>query len=116
MQIVDWRDAPVSRVYYRYDEGDDYDEQFGGRMVEGEVLTRRSLAISGGQLRRIASPQGTFLRRSNGNWVRLGEGSQLSGGQGTAPRPVAATSRSASSASSATACRARTSTCRRSLR
>jgi DNA helicase-2/ATP-dependent DNA helicase PcrA len=87
VQIVDWRDAPVSRVYYRYDEGDDYDEHFGGRMVEGEVLTRRSLAISGGQLRRIASQQGTFLRRSNGNWVRLGEGSQLSGGQGTAPRP-----------------------------
>merc|ERR1711916_41430 len=23
VQIVDWRDAPVSRVYYRYEEGDD---------------------------------------------------------------------------------------------
>jgi DNA helicase-2/ATP-dependent DNA helicase PcrA len=87
VQIVDWRDAPVSRVYYRYDEGDDYDEQFGGRLVEGEVLTRRSLAISGGQLRRVAAVQGTFLRRANGNWVRLGEGSQLKGGQGIAPRP-----------------------------
>ena len=62
VQIVDWRDAPVSRVYYRYDEGDDYDEQFGGRMVEGEVLTRRSVAITGSTLRRVASPQGTFLR------------------------------------------------------
>ncbi len=87
VQIVDWRDAPVSRVYYRYDEGDDYDEQFGGRLVEGEVLTRRSLAINGGQLRRIAAVQGTFLRRVNGNWVRLGESSQLKGGQGVAPRP-----------------------------
>ncbi|MFI5308411.1 MAG: HelD family protein [Polyangiales bacterium] len=86
VQIVDWRDAPVSRVYYRYDEGDDYDELFGGRMVEGEVLTRRSLAISGGHLRRIASVQGTFLCRANGTWVRLSEGSELKGGQGTAPR------------------------------
>ena len=23
VRIVDWRDAPVSRVYYRYEEGDD---------------------------------------------------------------------------------------------
>lgn len=87
VQIVDWRDAPVSRVYYRYDEGDDYDEHFGGRIVEGEVLTRRSLAIAGGQLRRIAAPQGTFLRRHDDHWVRLGDSSVLKGGQGKAPRP-----------------------------
>src|SRR5439155_10275491 len=24
--IVDWRNAPVSRIYYRYEEGDDYEE------------------------------------------------------------------------------------------
>lgn len=87
VQIVDWRDAPVSRVYYRYDEGDDYDEVFGGRLVEGEVLTRRSLAISASELRRVAASQGTFLRRKGDQWVRLGDGSQLHGGQGSAPRP-----------------------------
>jgi len=86
VQIVDWRDAPVSRVYYRYDEGDDYDEKFGGRMVAGEVVTRRSLAIARSLLRRIGSPQGTFLRRHDGEWVRLGDSSQLKGGQGQAPR------------------------------
>ncbi|HEX2678241.1 MAG TPA: 3'-5' exonuclease [Polyangiales bacterium] len=88
VQIVDWRDAPVSRVYYRYEEGDDYDEVFGDRMVEGEVLTRRSLAIAEGTLRRIGSPQGTFLRRLDGQWVRAGQSAtQLKGGQGSAPRP-----------------------------
>jgi DNA helicase-2/ATP-dependent DNA helicase PcrA len=88
VQIVDWRDAPVSRVYYRYEEGDDYDEVFGDRLVEGEVLTRRSLAISEGQLRRISAPQGTFLRRVDGSWVRAGQSAtQLRGGQGSAPRP-----------------------------
>jgi DNA helicase-2/ATP-dependent DNA helicase PcrA len=88
VQIVDWRDAPVSRVYYRYEEGDDYDEVFGNRPVEGEVLTRRSLAISSSELRRIGCPQGTFLRRHDGEWLRAGEGAtQLKGGQGTAPRP-----------------------------
>ena len=88
VQIVDWRDAPVSRVYYRYEEGDDYDEVFGDRLVEGEVLTRRSLAIATGTLRRIGSPQGTFMRRADGHWVRAGESAtQLRGGQGSAPRP-----------------------------
>ena len=88
VQIVDWRDAPVSRVYYRYEEGDDYDEIFGDRLVEGEVLTRRSLAISSGKLRRIGAPQGTFMRRNDGSWVRAGlSATQLRGGQGSAPRP-----------------------------
>jgi len=88
VQIVDWRDAPVSRVYYRYEEGDDYDEVFGDRPVEGEVLTRRSLAISGGLLRRIGAPQGTFMLRGEQQWVRVGDSAtQLRGGQGSAPRP-----------------------------
>jgi len=88
VQIVDWRDAPVSRVYYRYEEGDDYDEVFGDRLVEGEVLTRRSLAIAAGKLRRIGAPQGTFMLRAGGHWVRAGDSAtQLRGGQGSAPRP-----------------------------
>lgn len=88
VQIVDWRDAPVSRIYYRYDEGDDYDEEFGDRVVEGEVLTRRSLAISSSRLRRIGSTQGTFLLRGNDTWVELDGKVRLEGGQGTAPRPA----------------------------
>ena len=88
VQIVDWRDAPVSRVYYRYEEGDDYDEVFGDRLVEGEVITRRSMAIAAGKLRRIGAPQGTFMMRGDGHWVRAGQSAtQLRGGQGSAPRP-----------------------------
>ena len=29
MRVVDWRNAPVSRIYYRYQEGDSYEESFG---------------------------------------------------------------------------------------
>lgn len=87
IRIVDWRDAPVSRLYYRYEEGDEYDEEFGGREVHGEVLTRRTIAINGGQLRRIGSPQGTFIRRGDGTWIRGGESARrLAGGQGAAMR------------------------------
>ena len=87
VRIVDWRDAPVSRIYYRYEEGDDFDENFGGRDVEGEVVTRRSLAISDGVLRRVGAPQGTFVLGQAG-WTELGESSaKLRGGQGAALRP-----------------------------
>lgn len=90
VRIVDWRDAPVSRLYYRYEEGDVYDEEFGGREVEGEVLTRRTLAINEGQLRRIGAPQGTFVCRADGTWVRAGDSARrLSGGQGAAMRAEA---------------------------
>jgi DNA helicase II / ATP-dependent DNA helicase PcrA len=87
VRIVDWRDAPVSRLYYRYEEGDDYDEEFGGREVTGEVLTRRSLAISEGALRRIGCPQGIFVKNFQDQWLRADDSARLSGGQGAAPRP-----------------------------
>ena len=86
IRIVDWRDAPVSRLFYRYDEGDDYEENFGGREVQGNVLTRRSLAVVEGSLRRIVSPQGTFLKRRD-KWERAGASTRLSGGAGAADRP-----------------------------
>ncbi len=87
VRIVDWRDAPVSRLYYRYEEGEEYDEEFGGREISGEVKVRRSVGITDGVLRRIGSPQGTFLRGSNGAFRRLdGQASQLAGGAGSAIR------------------------------
>ncbi len=88
VRIVDWRDAPVSRIYYRYEEGDDYEEVFGDREVEGEVLVRRSLSIGQGRLRRIGAPQGTFVRKADGSWRRAGASAgRLTGGQGAAMRP-----------------------------
>jgi DNA helicase-2/ATP-dependent DNA helicase PcrA len=62
VQIVDWRNAPVSRLFYRYEEGDPYEERLGDRLVEGEVLARRTVAIVEAELRRVAAPQGTFSR------------------------------------------------------
>ena len=61
IRIVDWRDAPVSRLFYRYDEGAEYDENFGGRDISGEIVTRRSVTIVDGALKRITCPSGTFV-------------------------------------------------------
>ena len=112
--IVDWRNAPVSRLYYRYEEQDDYEEEFDERTLEGRILVRRSLAVQDGNLRRVASPQGTFsIDRAGTFHEAVGSARPtLEGGMGTAAGcpPV-------SSASTATTSRcAPTSTCRRSPR
>ncbi len=87
IRIVDWRDAPVSRLFYRCEEGEDYDEIFGDREIEGQVLVRRSVTIVDGVLRRIVAPQGTFVQSADGGWRRLGaSATRLSGGQGSAVR------------------------------
>jgi DNA helicase II / ATP-dependent DNA helicase PcrA len=86
VRIVDWRDAPVSRLYYRYEEGDDYDEVFGDREVTGLIKTRRSLSIVEAELRRITSPQGTFVRGKDGFRRVESQAFKLTGGAGTAIR------------------------------
>ncbi|HEY7375104.1 MAG TPA: 3'-5' exonuclease [Polyangia bacterium] len=69
VQIVDWRNAPVSRLFYRYEEGDPYEERLGDKMVEGEVVARRTVAIVDADLRRVAAPQGTYSRDlRTGKW------------------------------------------------
>jgi DNA helicase-2/ATP-dependent DNA helicase PcrA len=92
VQIVDWRNAPVSRIYYRYEEGDDYEEEIAGRRVTGEVEARRNVSIAKGNLRRIGTPQGTYLKDSRGAWVQaVGQiAPVLHGGMGKAARPVVA--------------------------
>ncbi len=86
VRIVDWRDAPVSRLYYRYEEGQDYDEVFGDREVTGLIKTRRSLSIVEAELRRITSPQGTFVRSKQGFRRVESQAFKLTGGAGSAIR------------------------------
>lgn len=93
VQIVDWRNAPVSRIYYRYEEGDDFEEEIAGRRTEGVVAVRRNISIFGGKLRRIGAPQGTFIRDARNVWHEaVGHAAPvLRGGQGKAarmPRPA----------------------------
>jgi len=84
VQIVDWRNAPISRLFYRYEEGDLFEEKLGEREIAGEVLARRTVTIVDSELRRVAAAQGIFSREpEGGSWrtldlekLRLGVGSQ----------------------------------------
>ncbi len=88
VQIVDWRNAPISQVYYRYDEGDDYDEEVQGLVLSGVVQLKRNVSIQRGSLRRIGTLQGTFIRDREDRWHEASGDSApvLQGGSGKAVR------------------------------
>ncbi|HET6343869.1 MAG TPA: UvrD-helicase domain-containing protein, partial [Myxococcota bacterium] len=74
----------------RYREGDAYEEEYPGRVVEGEVLARRVLVIEDGMLTRILA-EGLVLSRRPGGWEAQ-SGDELAlgpGGAGQAARPGA---------------------------
>jgi DNA helicase-2/ATP-dependent DNA helicase PcrA len=89
LRIVDWRHAPIAKLFYRYQQGDEYEEEISGRLVEGEVAIRRTVAIHGGCLERIDAPEGSFVadRADPDGWRRISrEAPRLAGGEGAALR------------------------------
>ena len=86
LRIVDWRNAPVSRIFYRYQQGEEYSEQFAGRVREGVVSARRTVHIQNGVLDRIEAPEGIFMDSAEG-WRQLAtQRPQLAGGEASALR------------------------------
>lgn len=86
LRIVDWRHAPVSAIFYRYAEGEEYDEEIAGRRVEGRVVQRRVLGIDAGLLHRVQTATDHF-QLDGADWRRQDlNSSRLAGGQGEALR------------------------------
>jgi DNA helicase-2/ATP-dependent DNA helicase PcrA len=85
VRIVDWRNAPISRIFYAYQQGEEYEEEMGGRTRLGEVVARRTVTIQRGVLQRIDAPEGTFRRGDDGEWHHDRPAPpRLAGGQGAA--------------------------------
>lgn len=89
VRIVDWRDAPISKIFYNYSQGDDYDEEIAGRERVGEVIARRMLRIRDGWLERVQAPEGDYTSDESipGGWrYREPSLSKLGGGEASAVR------------------------------
>jgi DNA helicase-2/ATP-dependent DNA helicase PcrA len=86
VRIVDWRNAPVSRVFYRYEQGDEFEETIAGRLRSGVVALRRALTISDAVLERVEAPEGVFER--DGDAYRRVQACEprLAGGEASALR------------------------------
>jgi DNA helicase-2/ATP-dependent DNA helicase PcrA len=87
VRIVDWRHAPIARLYYRYQQGEDYEEEISGRTVIGEVVARRTVTIRSATLARVDAPEGSFVATADGRWLQISrEAPRLAGGEGAALR------------------------------
>jgi DNA helicase-2/ATP-dependent DNA helicase PcrA len=89
VRIVDWRNAPVSRIFYRYQQGETYEEEFAGKPHAGEVAVRRTVLIRDGALERVEAPEGIFAVEAGApnDWRRLERtASRLAGGEASAFR------------------------------
>ncbi len=88
VRIVDWRNAPVSHLFYLYEQGDEFAEELGGQVREGRVEARRTLHVAGGALLRVGSREGSWVREgAESGWRALErESAHLAGGQGSALR------------------------------
>jgi DNA helicase IV len=85
--VVDWRVAPVAQLFYRYREGDAFEETFPGREVSGVVDVRRVVVVHRGRLVQVVGEGFQARREPDGNWHYSGREGLVAGGAGTAPRP-----------------------------
>lgn len=89
VRIVDWRNAPISRIFYRYQQGDEYEEEIAGRTMTGTVVARRTVTIRSQKLRRVDAPEGIFAADEHApdGWCHTPvEPPRLAGGEGAALR------------------------------
>jgi DNA helicase IV len=69
-RIIDWRKAPIAKLYYDYKEGEEYCEEIQGREREGVILLRNKVEIEKGVLKRIICRHGDFTLVGD-NWQCL---------------------------------------------
>jgi DNA helicase-2/ATP-dependent DNA helicase PcrA len=67
-RIIDWRKAPISKLYYEYRENDEYSEEIQGKERTGKVVLRNSIDIEKSVLKRVTCRYGTFMQVS-GEWT-----------------------------------------------
>ncbi len=80
-RIIDWRKAPISKLYYDYQEGDDFSEVIQGKDREGLIRLRRSYHGKRNELNIIETSQGT-LKIEGGRWRVKDGGEPLSRASG----------------------------------
>ena len=89
VRIVDWRDAPISKIFYSYRQGESFDEEISGRERQGSVRARRMVRIREGVLERVQAPEGDFSLDANAatGWrCEANSAPRLAGGEAVALR------------------------------
>ncbi len=70
--IIDWRKAAISKLYYEYEEGEDYEEVIVKRERTGRIEKKIAYGISRRELQTIQTGTGTLVKQ-NGLWKEQGK-------------------------------------------
>ncbi len=81
-RIIDWRKAPISKLYYDYRQGEEFAETIQGQEHEGLVTLRRSYQGIENHLQRIEAPEAVLTRTSEGAWKVQSQHAELSRQEG----------------------------------
>jgi DNA helicase-2/ATP-dependent DNA helicase PcrA len=68
--IVDWRNGPISGLFFNYKQGEEFFETINERERSGRIKIRRTYKTAKGILIQISTPDGVF-RRTESSWVKL---------------------------------------------
>jgi DNA helicase-2/ATP-dependent DNA helicase PcrA len=66
-RIIDWRKAPLSKLYYEYKEGDSFCEEIQGQEREGRIALRHTVNVVRDNLQSLSNSRGSF-RKNGANW------------------------------------------------
>lgn len=66
--IIDWKNAPLAKLYYEYDEGEEYLEDIRDVERVGTLKRRHSVKIKDGQLEELQYSGSTFRLNKEGKW------------------------------------------------
>jgi len=70
--IVDWRNGPISSLYFNYQQGEEFFEEINDRERSGKIKLRRSYRVEGGRLVQIDTPEGVYHFDHNGEgWQKM---------------------------------------------
>jgi len=70
-RIMDWRRAPISKLYYEYKEGEEYAEEIRGQERVGRIVLRNAVEIEKQRLSKVTCRYGTF-KYDGSTWLKSG--------------------------------------------
>jgi len=68
--IVDWRNGPISGLFFNYEQSEEFFETINERERCGRIKIRRTYKVDKGVLVQIGTPEGVF-RRTESGWIKL---------------------------------------------
>ncbi|MGM0418873.1 MAG: UvrD-helicase domain-containing protein [Thermodesulfobacteriota bacterium] len=68
VSVIDWREAPVSRLFYEYEKDEEYDEDIRGKERSGKISLKRRISIQNRELKSVSEEDIVLSKDISGKW------------------------------------------------